>query len=408
VAPAQLPYLALGWALAAVFMVGGIGLLTGVQVLAARVIGEGRPEAAGTVWRRGVALGTIAGVICALALSFSNDPLLRAFGVEPGLIAGASVVVPVLAIGLPLHFMFQASAYFVEAIQRPKAATTAIWLANVINIALAIVLTEKYGAVGCAWATVFSTVLMAAGLVAWIVLTPSCQRYGVRAAKTNAPGFGALLSVGVAAAVSQVAEAGAFSGLTIIAGRISADAVSTYQILLNVLAIVFMLALGMSAATSVLVSDAYGRADPKGVVRAGWMGLGMNTIAMLIAGLAMFFFAMEIAGAFTADHVLAASVAVLMPLAALIPVPDGAQGVGSAALRARADNWFPTASHVFAYVFVMPPVAFYLAEMQGLGVRGLMLAILIASIISGGVLVTRFATMRVRVSDASQERSLRA
>ena len=35
-----------------------------------------------------------------------------------------------------------------------------------------------------------------------------------------------------------------------------------------------------------------------------------------------------------------------MPVAALVLVPDGGQVVVAAALRARGDNWLPTASHV--------------------------------------------------------------
>ena len=123
--------------------------------------------------------------------------------------------------------------------------------------------------------------------------------------------------------------------MTIIAGRIGADAVAAYQILLQTLAVVFMIALGMSSATAVLVSDAYGRGDAPGMVRAGWTGLGLNTVAMVLSGLAMFVFAHAIALGFTADTTLAAQIAVLIPLIALIPTPDGGQSVSASALRAR-------------------------------------------------------------------------
>ncbi|TPW03475.1 MAG: multidrug resistance protein, MATE family, partial [Alphaproteobacteria bacterium] len=96
------------------------------------------------------------------------------------------------------------------------------------------------------------------------------------------------------------------------------------------------------------------------------------------------------------DPALVAAVAALMPIAALVLAPDGGQVVAAAALRGRGDNWFPTASHVFAYVIVMPPLAFLLGEMQGRGVAGLMEAIFIASCISVGVLVARFAWLTRR------------
>src|SRR5262245_2748268 len=48
----ELPYLALGWAPTGVLIVAGIGLLVGVQVLAARAIGEGNPAHAGATESR--------------------------------------------------------------------------------------------------------------------------------------------------------------------------------------------------------------------------------------------------------------------------------------------------------------------------------------------------------------------
>jgi MATE family, multidrug efflux pump len=114
---------------------------------------------------------------------------------------------------------------------------------------------------------------------------------------------------------------------------------------------------------------------------------------MAIAGVTALIFARLIARAFTAEPVLQAALVALIPFAALIPVPDGGQGVTAAALRARGDNWFPTASHLLAYVIVMPPLAFWLGEAQGKGVAGLMTAILIASVLSVGVLVGRFAVL---------------
>ncbi len=393
VAPHELSFLALGWAPTAVFLVGGIGLLMGVQVLAARVIGEGAPTQAGAVWRRGMVLAGACGVVCALLLALTVAPLLSLFGVEPDLIEPAAHVARILALGLPLHFLFVTCSYYLEAIQRPNAASVVIWIANGINLVLCLWFVPLYGAAGCAWATLFSRGFMAIVLAGWVWFAPPSRVHGVRAPAQSGPGYRALLGVGVAAALSQVAEAGAFSGMTIIAGRIGADAVAAYQILLQTLAVVFMIALGMSSATAVLVSDAYGRGDAPGMVRAGWTGLGLNTIAMMVSGVVMLVFAQGIARGFTADVVLAAEIAALIPLIALIPTPDGGQSVSAAALRARGDNWFPTASHILAYVLVMPPLALYLGEVLGQGVSGLMMSILLASILSVSVLLVRFALL---------------
>lgn len=396
-APRELSHLALGWAPTGVFLVGAIGLLTGVQVLAARAIGAGNPEHAGAVLRRGLIIGWIAGLISAAIIALTAEKMLLFFGIAPGLAAGAAKVAIVLGFSIPLHITFVAASFFLEAVSRPSAGAVVMWVGNGVNIALNLWLVPLHGAEGSAWATVGARVFLAAALLGWIVWALRDSGFGLRkGAAPDAPGFVALLAVGAAAAVSQVAEAGSFSAMTVIAGRIGEDAVAAFQITLNLLALVFMIALGFAAATQVLVSEFTGAHRPDRARLAGWLGIGANSAAMIVAGVLLLFFASQIARAYTADAALIAMLVSLAPLSALILAPDGGQVVAAAALRGRGDNWFPTASHVFAYVIVMPPLAFWLAETQGRGVPGQMEAILIASVISMGVLVARWAWLTRR------------
>jgi MATE family multidrug resistance protein len=199
-----------------------------------------------------------------------------------------------------------------------------------------------------------------------------------------------LLAVGIASAVSQAVEAGAFSGMTVIAGRLGANVVAGYQILLNLLAFVFMVALGMAAATAVLVSEAVGRKAPHDAARAGWTGIGLNELNMIMAAVMIVLFAVPIGHAYTADVQLAALISSLIWIGALILHPDGAQVVTASALRARGDNWFPTFSHILAYAVVMPALGYWFAEHLRMGVAGLLFAILAASLLSAGVLLLRW------------------
>lgn len=395
-APRELPHQALGWAPTAVFLVSGIGLLTGVQVLAARVIGEKRPQSAGLVLRRGLIMAIAAGVISAALMWLGGERLFTTFGVAADLAAPSARVMNVLALSIPLHLAYVAATYFLEAIKRPVISTVVMWSANAVNLGLNLLWVPEHGAIGSAWATVGARFFLAAGALVWIVLLKDRARFGLDRLGGEGPGYRALFAVGGAAGVSQAVEAGAFSSMTVIAGRLGAEAVAAYQILLNVLALVFMVALGLSAASAVLVSEAIGRKAPSDAARAGWTALGINTIAMLFMGLLLLVFPHSIARAYTVETILARAVAADLWIAALVFVPDGAQVVTASSLRARGDNWAPTMSHVLAYAMVMPPVGYWLAEHQGLGVRGLLLAIFIASIVSAAVLIARWAVLSAR------------
>ncbi|MBI3439102.1 MAG: MATE family efflux transporter [Proteobacteria bacterium] len=399
-APHELPHQALGWAPTAVFLVAAIGLLQGVQVLAARSLGEGNPQGAGVVLRRGLVLAIVAGAASVGLMWWGGERLFSPFGVEAGLVPLSARVMIVLALSIPLHLMYIAGTYFLEAIKKPAISTIIMWLANVVNLGLNLLWVPQHGAIGSAWATVGARVFLSGALLLWIFLLRDGDKFGVRTLGARGHGYGALLAVGVASAVSQAVEAGAFSGMTVIAGRLGANVVAGYQILLNLMAFVFMIALGMAAATAVLVSEAIGRKTPRDAARAGWTGIGLNEISMIVAAVAIFVFAVPIGHAYTADVQLAALISSLIWICVLILHPDGAQVVAASALRARGDNWFPTFSHILAYAVVMPVLGYWFAEHLHMGVAGLLFAILASSLLSGGVLLLRWWAIADKPSDA--------
>lgn len=399
--PRELPHQALAWAPIGVLLVTGIGLLTGVQVLAAREFGAGRQRAAGAAWRRGLMVATAAGLGSIALVWGLGARLYTVFGIDAALAAPAAQVASILALSMPLHFYYIATALFLESIQRPLPSVIVMWSANVVNLVLNLVLVPEFGALGSAWATGGARLVLALGVVVWLLRFRDAFELGVRG-PVSGTSYRELLGVGGAAAVSHAAEAGAFSGMTMIAGRLGAHEVAAYQILLNLLALMFMAALGISAATAVLTSDAVGRRDAEGATRASFVGLGVSLVFAAVAALVVVALAVQLGRAYTADAALAAQIAGLLWLVALILAPDAGQAVAAAALRARGDNWFPTVSHLVAYALVMPLLGFTLAETQAQGVSGLLLAILTASLLSCGVLSARIWMLRRRLLNATR------
>ncbi|MEZ5961600.1 MAG: MATE family efflux transporter [Hyphomonadaceae bacterium] len=210
-APDELPHQALGWAPTAVFLVAAIGLLQGVQVLAARSIGEGNKQGAGVALRRGLILALVAGAVSAVLMWLSGERTFTVFGIEHELAGPSTPVMNVLALSIPLHLLYIAGTFFLEAIKKPGISTVVMWLANGVNLALNLWWVPEHGAVGSAWATVGARVFLAGTLLVCIYLLRDGVAFGVRKSKgAPGPSYGGLLAVG-AAAVSQAVEAGAFS-----------------------------------------------------------------------------------------------------------------------------------------------------------------------------------------------------
>jgi MATE family multidrug resistance protein len=258
-APDQLPALALGWAPTGVLLVTGIGLLMGVQVLTARTIGQERPGDAGAVWRRGLVISLTAGVVCAAGLAVGVEKPAAVFRHRScaGGIGGRRRAHP--GAEPRLHFAYVCCAFFVEAIQRPMPGTGGhlgcqCGQPRAQPAARADARRARIGVGYGRRATVHVRRARRMDL-----LRVGRAGYGVRERAPHAPSYRALMRVGAAAAVSQARRGGRVLGDDDLAGRIGAEAVAAYQLTLNTLAVVFMISLGVAAATAVLVSEAWGR-----------------------------------------------------------------------------------------------------------------------------------------------------
>jgi MATE family multidrug resistance protein len=64
--------------------------------------------------------------------------------------------------------------------------------------------------------------------------------------------------------------------------------------------------------------------------------------------------------------------------------------VTAQALRARGDVWLPTGTHLTSYIVIMMPLAWWLAIPRGMGIIGLVWAVILASLVSAGLLAARF------------------
>jgi len=275
-APHELAHQAIGWAMPGPALLGGIGLLTGVTVLAARALGEGRPGTAVQVWRSGLVLAVVTGLLACVPVWLVGERVLLGFGIAADLARPAAAVARVLVLSIPFHLVFVASTYFLEALQRPAPGAVAMWIANGLNLLLNLLLVPSWGAIGSAWATVLSRLFLAAAMVAYV---GGSRRLVVHHDGAGAIGLGALLAIGGAAAVAHGVEAGAFSAASMIAGRLGTTAAATLQMSMSLLTLVFMMALGLSTAGAVLVSDAVGRGAARDATRAGWWAIGLAALA---------------------------------------------------------------------------------------------------------------------------------
>ena len=393
----QLGYHALGWAPTSVIVTMAIGLLSGVQVMAARAIGEGRLHETGAVLRRGLAYSAWIGLVSMAALVLLGPVFLHAIGLEKSLADGASRVLMVFCLSLPGYVISVSASFWMEGLSRPGPGAWAMWIANAINLALDLVLVPGHfglpalGAMGGAWATTGARTFLAVFMLSYIALMPEARALGVfdkpprdRAAEAEQR------RIGFGAGASNFLEVAAFASMNVFAGWIGGLAVAAWAIVLNVAAIVFMVPLGLATGAAVRVGRAYGAREPKSVVLAGLVAFAVTGLFGAVISLVIWPNAAWISTAYTANPATLAMAVPALVISCLMYLPDSLQVVTAQALRARGDVWLPTGTHLTSYTVIMMPLAWWLAIPRGLGIAGIAWAVVIASVVSAVLLLTRF------------------
>jgi MATE family multidrug resistance protein len=393
----QLGYHALAWAPTSVVLTMAVGLMSGIQVMTARRIGEGRRDLTGAVLRRGLVYSFWIGLVSTVVLAAGGPAFMHAIGLPKDLADGASLPLVVFSLSLPGYGLSVAATFWLEGLSKPGPAAWAMWAANVVNLAIDLLLVPgtfglpAMGAVGGAWATTGARTFLAAATLGYIALMPEARALGVfTKPEPDRPAAIEQRRIGYGAGVSNFFEVAAFASLNVIAGWIGALAVAAWTIVLNVIALVFMVPLGLATGAAVLVGKAYGARDPAGVNRAGLVAFGVTATFGVIVSLVVWPSAGWIASRYTHDPQALLMATPALALCCLFLVPDALQVVTAQSLRARGDVWVPTITHLASYILVMMPLSWWLAIPMKMGINGIVWAVILASFMSGGLLLGRF------------------
>ncbi len=393
----ELGYQALGWAPTAVVLTTSLGLLSGIQVMTSQAIGDDRAGDTGAILRRGLSYAFWIAIAAAALLYFAGGPVMHNLGLVDGLADGATPVLQILALSLIPILIGDAGMFWLEAHGRAVPGMVAIWLANIVNLALNLWLVPGNsgfgveGAVASGWATFVSRLVFLAMIIALIVSWRQARALGVFApTPDDAPAAAAMRRIGYGASISYFTETLAFASMSIFAGWIGANAVAAWATVLNVAALIFMIPLGLATATGVLVGRAYGAGDAAGVRLAAQRGFILTTAATLAICAIVALGNYQIAAVYTRDAVVQAMTAAALLLSCLFFVADGLQVVGAQACRAQSDVWVPTGTHLASYILVMMPLGYWLGIEMGLAVNGLVWSVIIASLMSAVLLWARF------------------
>lgn len=398
----ELPYILNAWLTIGVAIGIGMGLLQGVQVISSELLGVGKKEETGRVWRSGMVTAIISGIIASL-LCWYGSPYLFHLLFKPEIAKNVIIATQIYTIGLVAHMVSAACMYYLEALRKPNTVTVIMFASVILNLLADLYLVAgmfggmKLGFEGVAWATnITRFTLTTALLVVIVVATPGLKK-SPRAPKDE---FKRQLSVSLGTTISYIAEYSAFSLTIVFATWVSMAAATAYGMAIQFIGLTFMLFMGIATATSVRVAEFYGRKDYIGAREASRLGVATGVLIGTLLGALMFVFAEQLSvwttmsdssiHEYNAQELLTD----LLRLSALMVLFDGLQVIGAYALRAQGGVWMPGIIHLGSYYLVMLPICLILAFTLGRGGQGVLEGAIIASFIAalGQVLYLEYIT----------------
>jgi len=392
----ELAYTGIGAALIIPIMLIFMGMTMGTLVFTSNAYGAGKTFECGAIWRRSIPYAFVLGLL-AVCITYFGPFLLALTGQTENLSTQGGAVMQVMGVGLPGYLLFMVSAFFLEGIRRPLPTMYIMIGANVLNFALNFWFisggwgVSEHGAIGAMWATTISRWFLGIVALIYIWTMRDHLRFGIRVKRQDGwASWSNQRRLGYASGVSIGVEATAFASLNIFAGWMGEEAVAAYSIGINVLSIMFMIALGIGVASSVRVGIAFGRNDVPDTILAGWTGLGVSTLILGILGGVVCLFAPEIATFYTSDQNLINYVIPLIVICGIAIALDGGQSVMANVLRGRQDVWIPSGLQTLSYIGILIPLSWYLSLYLDRGPAGLFEAILLTSVFALGALSIRF------------------
>lgn len=389
---------ALGLSLYYAMWVLAMGPAVAVQPMIAHILGAKRSDMRGV--RLSVRMSLWAIVLMLpfqIAFLWYAGDILRAIGQPERLAADAGHFVRMLAFGFGFTTAFNVLRGYATALSRPNAPLIVMGLTIVFNALLAYALIFGHfgapelglGGAGIASATSFAFSFFV--MLGVIFLTPDLARYRIfrRFFHFDWSVFREVLRLGMPIAFTIIFEAMFFNVGTMMMGYFGTDSVAAHQVALNVVAMLFMVPLGIATAATVRVGLAAGANDMPRVRRAGGAAMAISLVFMGLCGIGLWFFAPQIIGLYLdptrpENRGVIDLAVTFLRIGAAFQLFDTAQVVASLSLRGLKDADFPMWIAGASYWLVGTPLAWYLAfhlEMQGAGVWvAFVVALLVAAL----------------------------
>ncbi len=384
------------------------GFVVSVGVLAAEAYGAGEKSRIVGLGRQGLWLSLLLAIPFTLLL-WNMTPILALLQQPEEVRLLAQQYFTAVSLGVLPALGFAMLRGYVSAFSLANVVTVIVVIGTLFNVACNYVLGfGKFGfprleLLGLGIGSGLSLWLMFGLFMAYILRHPLLSQYkfwrGWKHPKASI--LWQLSRVGWPIAITFMLELGLFAAVAYAAGSLGTEVLAAHQIAFQIMALIFMVPLGLSQAVTARVGLWFGKGDRIGMRRAGFVAIATTIGFLSFSAIALYFLRSAAIGLFidTQDPQNAAVVNLAMNLlliSVVAQIIDGVQRVTMNALYGLQDTSVPMILSAIAYWGVGLTTSYTLCFLVGWGAVGLWIGQYTGVAIAGMIFVWRFCKLTGR------------
>ena len=385
-----------------VFLYTTSGILMGVSPIVATAYGAGDKLQIERIVRQGCLL--VIGLAIPVSLGIANfDLLMRHLGQAETTVVLGNTYLDIMVWGFFPALGFALLRSVVAAMSHPKIVMTIAIGGTIINIVGDYVLGfgkfgfPQLGIAGLALASILAIWAMFLSLVIYILTQKELKTYRFfrQLYRYDLQILTSLIRVGVPIGVATALEIGLFTIVTYLMGILGTEVLAAHQVILQTIAITFMVPLAMSYAATIRVGQEIGQNNLAGATRATYVSAATGLAFMLLMAAILLLFPDRIIGIFIdindPKNINVVTLATkLMTIAAISQILDGPQKIIIGALYGLQDTRIPMLLSLLAFWGIGLTSGYWLGFHTSLGGSGLWIGQSIGIAISAVIFWWRF------------------
>lgn len=385
-------------------MMIGLGIAMGLTPLTGIHFARKEKAQSAVLFQNSMILNVVMSALLCAAL-FIINPFLQHFGQPQSVLDTLDGYYYCVSLSLIPYIFFMTFKQFLEGLGNTFYSMLITLGCNALNVFLNFGFIYGYmgfpelGVTGAGVATLISRLMMP---IVFIIIVLIKKEYREYLSMFSMRSFSlkkikAVLLVGYPIAIQMTLELFSLTFMTIMMGWLGEKTLAANQITQTMIGFSFMIANGVAAASTILVSHDYGRRDVISIKNHAYSAIHLGIAIMAFFALLYAFGGEYLARIFSTDEEVIAITSKLLVVVAFFEIFDGTQVTALGALRGLTDVKRPMYYALICYILIEIPVGYIFGFYLGLGAIGVVGGFLSGLFLAATLFLIRFRRLVKRM-----------